>query len=527
MTDKQIRFGHEARMALAVGVDTLADAVKSTLGPAGRMVVMETDGGQPRGTRDGVSVARAIELPDPAGNAGAQIVRQAASATAEEAGDGTTTTTVLAQALVHEGYKHLAVGADAGRLRQGIEQGAQHALQTLQAMAQPCTDRVELLQLATLAAHGDETLGVLVADALHRVGADGGVQVEAGRSLTSTLHLVEGIRWNSGFVSPRFANHPERALARLDRPLVLLVAGTLDAVLDLRSLMERAVEAERALVVVAQHFAADVLDLLVVNASLRTIQICALEPPATGERGRALLTDLSTVLGTSVFDSQAGDRLEDWAPSALSRLGQADRVDVDAKTAIFLGGRGDASMVAARAAGLRRAALTAGVVSERDHLLERAALLSDAMAVIRIGAATELEYREKVDLADDALRAARSAMREGVVPGGGVAYLRAAQALREVRTVHPEVAAGVAVLQAALRQPFLQIHHNAGREGLPLLAKVERMDTWEGIDAATQRQGDLRDLGIIDATLVVRSALRHAVSAAGMLLSAECVVTHA
>jgi chaperonin GroEL len=527
MTTKELTMGHTARLSLCAGVDVLADAVKATLGPAGRNVVLEGSGaaaGFPRMTKDGVSVARTIELQNHVENAAVQIVQQAAQRTADDVGDGTTTATVLAQALIHEGLKHLAVGVDASRLKHGIDQATLLVLDALSALSTPCSDPVSLRQVATLAANGDEAIGQGVADALHRVGPDGVVHVEAGRGLTSTLHLVEGVQWDAGFASPRFATDAERQRVRLERPRILVVAGTLDSVRDLIALMERAVEASQALVIVAEDFSADVMSLLVVNASIRSIRLCALKAPGVGDRRRALVEDLALAVGCQPFDPQAGHRLGELQ---LSQLGSVERFECDARKTVFVGGRNDAAAMEARLNQLRRRALAATDEREREALHERVALLTSAVAVIRVGAATELEYQEKVDRTDDALRTARAALREGVLPGGGVAYLRARSAARDATVSDPDVGAGVATLASALQQPFLQILGNAGVEGLPVLAKVERLSAWEGFNAATGTYGNLQDMGVIDATAVVRSALRNAASAAGLLLTTECVVTNA
>jgi chaperonin GroEL len=533
MTTKELTMGDDARLCLRAGVDVLADAVKVTLGPAGRSVVLEQMGRPPHLTKDGVSVARTIEPRDHIQNAAVQIVQQAAQRTADDVGDGTTTATVLAQAIFREGLKHLAVGVDASRLKCGIDQATSQILDALTAMSVPCRDMAALLQVARLAANGDDAIAQLVTDALQQVGPDGVAQIEAGRGLTSTLHLVEGVLWDVGFASPRFATDAERQGVRLERPRVLVVAGTLDAVHDLISLLESTAEANEALVIAAEDFSDDVMSLLVVNASIHSIRVCALKAPGVGDRRRAALEDLALAVGCLPFDPALGHRLGELQ---LSQLGGVERFECDARKTVFIGGRGDAPVMEAHLNHLRRRALEAADEHEREALQERAALLGGAVAVIHLGAATELEYREKVARTDDALRAARAALREGMVPGGGVAYLRArATALSAAHPAatqdsaerDPDVAAGVATLNSALQEPFLQILSNAGIEALPVLAQVEEQSIWEGFNAATGCYGKLQDMGVVDATAVMRSALRHAASAAGLLLTTECVVTHA
>jgi chaperonin GroEL len=533
MTTKELTMGHEAHLSLRAGVDVLADAVKVTLGPSGRSVVLEQMGRPPHLTQDGVSVARTIELRDRIQNAAVQIVQQAAQRTADDVGDGTTTATVLAQAIIREGLKHLAVGVDASRLKCGIDQATSQILDALAAMSMPCRNMTALRQVATLAANGDEDIGQLVTDALHEVGPDGVAQIEAGRGLTSTLHLVKGVLWDVGFASPRFATDTERQGVRLERPRVLVVTGTLDDVHDLIALLESIAEANEALVIVAEDFSDDVMSLLVVNASIHSIRVCALKAPGVGDRRRAALEDLALAVGCAPFDPALAHRLGELQ---LSQLGGVERFECDARKTVFVGGRGDTAVMEAHLNHLRRRVQEA--TDEREALQKRAALLGGAVAVIQIGAATELEYQERVARTEDALRAARAALREGVVPGGGVAYLRARSAAlaaahpatapaHDAVESDPDVAAGVATLASALQQPFLQIMGNAGIEALPVLAQVEQLSTWEGFNAATGSYGTLQGMGIVDATSVVRSALRHAASAAGMLLTTECVVTHA
>ncbi|HVR50205.1 MAG TPA: chaperonin GroEL, partial [Pseudorhodoferax sp.] len=396
MTIKELSMGHAAQLALCAGVDVLADAVKSTLGPAGRHVALERPGGPPHATKDGAAVAGAIELRGRIENAAAQIVQQAAQRTADEVGDGTTTATVLAQAIFHEGVRHLAVGADASRLKQGIDQAARQMLDALAELSIPCSDRAALRQVATMAANADAEIGSLVAQALETVGHDGVVQVEAGRGLHSALHLVDGMQWEVGFASEHFANDAPRQRVHLEHPLVLVVAGALDAWRPLAHLLERVAASRQSLVIVAETFAADVMALLVANAQARSLGLCAVKAPGVGNRRGEILEDLALFAGSGHIAPASGFSLEQLD---LAQLGSVDRFDADPRRTIFSAGPGHALAMQARLDPLRRRASQTNDVREREQLQQRVALLTGAVAVLRIGAATELEYRAKLDRA--------------------------------------------------------------------------------------------------------------------------------
>lgn len=512
----------DLRFELLRGVDVLATAVGATLGPAGRHVVLERVDGPPRITKDGVSVAKTIQLSNRFEDLAVQLVKQAAQRTADEVGDGTSTTTVLAHALMREGLKHLAVGVDPTQLKRGVVLAAEAALADLRQRSVVCSGPEKLRQVATLSANGDKKVGQLVVDALQRVGTEGVVHIEPGRGLHSELHFVDGLQWNTGPVSMRFATDTVRQKVRLEKPWVLVASGTVELSADLVDLLERLAKKGGALVIVAEEFSADALQLLLANVGHTSLRLVAVKAPWVGDRRRAGLADLALSMGTHPLNPLTGHTLKKLA---VSELGSAMAFEASATHSVFLGGAGNSVELNRHIDALREIALRADSESERTQARERRDMLANAVASIQIGAATELEYQEIGDRLDDALRSARAASLEGLVPGGGVAYLRARTAAGAVSTDSEGAAAGVAVLVKALSEPFLQIVGNAGMEALPVLNDIEGLPPNHGLDVTTGQYGDMLELGVIDATAVVSSALRNAVSVAGMLLTTACAVT--
>jgi chaperonin GroEL len=512
----------DLRFELLRGVDVLAAAVKATLGPAGCHVVLERADDPPRITKDGVSVARTIQLKNRFEDLAVQLVKQAAQRTADEVGDGTSTTTVLAHALLREGIKHLAVGVDPTQLKHGMEQAATAALADLRKHSVACCGPDMLKQVATLAANGDSHVGRLVADALHRVGTEGVVHIEPGRGLRSELHLVDGLQWETGPVSMRFATDQVRQRVRLEKPWVLVAFGTIEVCVDLVDLLERLAKNGGALVIAAEDFSEGALQLLCANAGHASLKLVAIKAPWMGERRREGLVDLALATGTQPLNPLTGHTLKKLA---LSELGTALAFEASERHSVFLGGGGKSVDLHRHIESLRNMALAADSEVDRAQARERRDMLATAVASIRVGAVTELEYQEISDRLDDALHSARAASREGLVPGGGVAYLRARAAASSVPTDSEDVAAGVAVLVKALSEPFLQIVGNAGMEALPELSLIEGLPVAHGLDVVHRRYGDMLELGIMDPTSVVCSALRNAVSVAGMLLTTDCAIT--
>lgn len=525
MTAKQILFQEDARARIRRGVDTLADAVKVTLGPRGRTVIVDREFGSPQIVNSGVVVARAIELEDRFENMGARLLREVAARTSEMAGDGTTTATVLAHGMIQEGLKFLAAGMNPMELRQGIERGIELVVERLHAMAQPCTGPQDVAHVAAISANNDRSIGELVARAMDQVGRDGAITIEDGSGIASALEVVEGLQFDRGFLSPYFINNPERQTAVLESPAILLCDQKLSSLQDLLPLLERTARDGNPLLVVAEDVEADALATLVVNSLRGVVKTCAVRAPGFGDRRKALLQDMALLTGAQVVSAETGLALEKAGPE---HLGRARRVEVDKDHTTIVGGSGDAQRVRERVEFLRkeREALTSDY--DREQIDQRIARLSGGVAVIKVGAATETELKERKLRVEDALHATRAAVEEGIVPGGGVALLRARQALADTHLATLDADSGVKIVARALEEPLRRIAANAGVEPSIVLDRVDRSnDPQWGYNAATREYGDLLAMGVIDPAKVTRLALQNAGSIASLVLTVDCMITDA
>ncbi|PPA75653.1 chaperonin GroEL [Achromobacter spanius] len=521
MSAKDIQFHDNARARVVKGVNILADAVKVTLGPKGRNVLLERSFGAPTITKDGVSVAKEIELKDKFENMGAQIVKQVASKTADVAGDGTTTATVLAQAIVQEGMKYVASGMNPMDLKRGVDQAVQAVVDKLKDLSKPISTSKEIAQVASLSANSDETIGQIIAKAMDKVGREGVITVEDGKSLDNELDVVEGMQFDRGYLSPYFVTDPEKQVAQLDEPLVLLHDKKISNIRDLLPVLEIAAKAGKPLMVVAEDVDGEALATLVVNSIRGVLKVVAVKAPGFGDRRRAMLEDIAILTGATVISDETGMQLE---KTTLEQLGNAQRVEVRKEESVIIGGAGKQADIQARVAVLRKQADEATSDYDREKLQERVAKLAGGVAVIKVGAATEVEMKEKKDRVDDALHATRAAVEEGIVPGGGVALLRARTAIHGLKGANADQDAGIRIVLRALEAPLRAIVTNAGDEPSVIVAKVLEGKGNYGYDAATGNYGDLVDLGVVDPTKVTRTALQNAASIAGLILTTDATV---
>lgn len=523
MTAKDVMFGNDARTKLVTGVNTLANAVRTTLGPKGRNVVIEKSFGGPAVTKDGVSVAKEIELEDPIENMGAQMIKQVASRTADNAGDGTTTATVLAQAIVREGTKLVTAGMNPMDLKRGIDKTVAALVSELDAISNPCTTQKEIEQVGSISANSDTTIGTLIADAMERVGQDGVITVEDGKSLQDELEVVEGMQFDRGYLSPYFITDQERQVAELDNPFVLLVDKKVSNIRDLLPVLEGVAKATRPLLIVAEDVEGEALATLVVNNMRGVVKTCAIKAPGFGDRRKAMLEDIAVLTGGTVISEEVGLSLES---TTVEHLGSANRVEVSKDNTIIVDGNGDKVAITDRVKSIQSLISSTESDYDREKLQERLAKLSGGVAVIKVGAATEVEMKEKKDRIDDALHATRAAVEQGIVPGGGVALLRAKQALGEVEVSSPEQRAGVDIVLRAVESPIRQICDNAGDSPDVVVNNILAGTGNYGYNAATGEYGDMLELGIIDPTKVTKTALVNAASVAGMLLTSECSISN-
>ncbi|NVM92910.1 chaperonin GroEL [Variovorax sp. SG517] len=521
MTAKDVQFHDDARQRIVAGVNILANAVKVTLGPKGRNVLLERSFGAPVITKDGVSVAKEIELADKFENMGAQIVKQVASKTADVAGDGTTTATVLAQAIVQEGMKHVASGMNPMDLKRGIDKATTAVLDELQKLSKPISTGREIAQVAALSANSDEAIGKIIADAMEKVGKEGVITVEDGKSLDNELDVVEGMQFDRGYLSPYFINDPEKQVAQLEDPLVLLHDKKISNIRELLPVLEAAAKAGRPLLVVAEEVEGEALATLVVNSMRGVLKVAAVKAPGFGDRRKAMLEDIAVLTGATVISEETGKQLD---KATLEDLGHAKRIEVHKETTIIIDGGGDQKRIDARVKSIQAQIEQATSDYDREKLQERVAKLAGGVAVIRVGAATEVEMKEKKDRVDDALHATRAAVAEGIVPGGGVALLRARAALSELRGANADQDAGIRIALRALEAPLRAIASNAGVEPSVVVAEVLKGKGNHGYDAATGQYGDLVELGVIDPTKVTRTALQNAASIAGLILTTDATV---
>ncbi|VVD32798.1 chaperonin GroEL [Paraburkholderia dioscoreae] len=524
MAAKEIIFSDVARSRLVEGVNILANAVKVTLGPKGRNVVLERSFGSPVVTKDGVSVAKEIELSDRVQNIGAQLVKEVASRTSDAAGDGTTTATVLAQAIVREGQKYVAAGLNPLDLKRGIDKAVIAAIDELKKISKPTTTSKEIAQVATISANGEESIGQRIAEAIDRVGKEGVITVEDGKSLDDELDVVEGLQFDRGYLSPYFINDQDKQVAVLDNPFVLLHDKKVSNIRDLLPILEQVAKAGRPLLIIAEDVEGEALATLVVNNIRGILKTVAVKAPGFGDRRKALLEDIAILTGGQVIAEETGLSLE---KATLAELGQAKRIEVGKENTTVIDGAGDSKNIEARVKQIRTQIEEATSDYDREKLQERVAKLAGGVAVIKVGGATEIEVKEKKDRVDDALHATRAAVEEGIVPGGGVALIRVKQAISGLKGANADQDAGIKIVLRALEEPLRQIVTNAGEEASVVVAKVAQGTGNFGYNAQTGEYGDLVESGVLDPTKVTRTALQNASSVAGLLLTTDATVHEA
>jgi chaperonin GroEL len=521
MAAKELLFNSEARSKLKRGVDALADAVKVTLGPKGRNVVIDKKFGSPTVTKDGVTVAKEIELPDPIENMGAQMVKEVATKTSDLAGDGTTTATVLAQAIFREGLKNVTAGANPMELKRGIDRAVETVVEELKKLSTPSAGKREIAQVGTISANNDVEIGKLIADAMEKVGKDGVITVEEAKGLETTLETVEGMQFDRGYLSPYFVTDPEKMEAVLEDAYLLIHDKKISAMKELLPVLEKIAQTGKPLLIIAEDVEGEALATLVVNKLRGTLKVCGVKAPGFGDRRKEMLVDIAKLTGGKVISEEVGFKLEN---AVLGDLGRAKRIVIDKDNTTIVDGRGKAEDIQGRIAEIKVAIDKSTSDYDREKLQERLAKLSGGVAVIHVGAATETEMKEKKARVEDALHATRAAVEEGIVPGGGVALLRAQAALDKVKGSEDEKI-GVEIVRRALEEPIRMIVANAGMEGSIIVAKVkESKEKAYGYNVATDGYEDLVKAGVIDPTKVTRTALQNAASIAGLLITTECVV---
>ena len=523
MAAKELKFHEEARNAMLRGVNILANVVGVTLGPKGRNVVLSKKFGSPVITKDGVTVAKEIELPDKYENMGAQMVREVAVKTSDTAGDGTTTATILAQAIFRDGVKNVTAGANPMSLQRGIQIATEAVVTELQRKSKKVTGQEELMNVATVSANNDREIGKLISEAMERVGKDGVVTVEESKTLQTELDVVEGMQFDRGYLSPYFVTNPDRMEAVLEEPFVLLHEKKISAMRDLIPVLEQSAGQGRALLIIAEDIEGDALATLVVNKLRGTIKVCAVKAPAFGDRRKAILEDLAILTGGRLITEDLGIKLENVQ---ITDLGTAKRVVIDKEATTIVDGAGSAKAIQGRVATIKRQIEETTSDYDREKLQERLAKLAGGVAVLRVGAATETELKETKARVEDALNATRAAAQEGIVAGGGVALLRASRVLDSIDE-DSDVKTGVNILRAALQEPLRRIAENAGQEGAVITRQVQELKGNSGFNAATGQFEDLMQSGIIDPTKVVRTALQNAASIAGLMLTTGAVVSDA
>jgi chaperonin GroEL len=519
---KHIAYGEESRRSLLSGVNRLADAVKVTLGPKGRNVVIEKKFGSPTITKDGVTVAKEIELEDKLENTGAQMVREVASKTSDIAGDGTTTATVLAQAIFREGVKTVAAGASPMALKRGIDKAVEKAVEEIKRLSKPVRGEA-IAQVGTISANGDGTIGNLIAEAMDKVGKDGVITVEESRTLDTSLEVVEGMQFDRGYLSPYFVTDPERMEAVLEDALILIHEKKISSMKDLLPLLEQVARQGKPLLIIAEDVEGEALATLVVNRLRGTLQVCAVKAPGFGDRRKAMLQDIAILTGGRAITEDLGIKLESIQ---LGDLGKAKKVVVDKDNTTIVEGAGKAGEIEGRVKQIRTQIEDTTSDYDREKLQERLAKLVGGVAVIKVGAATETELKEKKARVEDAMHATKAAVEEGIVPGGGVAFIRAQKSLENFKLDNEDENIGVGIVKRALEEPLRQIVANAGQEGPVIVDKVKaNKSANHGFNAETEEYGDMLQMGVVDPTKVTRSALQNAASIAGLLLTTEAVVS--
>jgi chaperonin GroEL len=521
MAAKQVLFGDDARVRIVRGVNILANAVKTTLGPKGRNVVLERSFGAPTVTKDGVSVAKEIELKDKFENIGAQLVKEVASKTSDNAGDGTTTATVLAQSIVVEGLKYVAAGINPMDLKRGIDKAVACAVEELKKLSKPCTTTKEIAQVGSISANSDFSIGQIIADAMDKVGKEGVITVEDGKSLDNELDVVEGMQFDRGYLSPYFINNPEKQVSALEDPFVLIYDKKVSNIRDLLPILEQVAKSSRPLLIVAEDVEGEALATLVVNNIRGILKTTAVKAPGFGDRRKAMLEDIAILTGGTVISEETGMSLE---KATLAELGQAKRIEVGKENTIIIDGHGDAKSIEARVKQIRVQIEEATSDYDREKLQERVAKLAGGVAVIRVGAATEVEMKEKKARVEDALHATRAAVEEGIVPGGGVALIRTRAAVAKIKGDNPDQDAGIKLVLRAIEEPLRCIVANAGDEPSVVVNNVANGTGNYGFNASTGEYGDLVEQGVLDPTKVTRTALQNAASVASLLLTTEAAV---
>ena len=521
MAAKEVQFGTEVRQKMVNGVNMLANAVKVTLGPKGRNVVLDRSFGGPHITKDGVTVAKEIELKDKFENMGAQMVKEVASKTNDVAGDGTTTATVLAQTIVAEGMKYVTAGMNPTDLKRGIDKAVAALVDELKNIAKPCDTSKEIAQVGSISANSDEQVGAIIAEAMEKVGKEGVITVEDGKSLENELDVVEGMQFDRGYLSPYFINDAEKQIAALDNPFVLLFDKKISNIRDLLPVLEQVAKASRPLLIIAEDVEGEALATLVVNNIRGILKTVAVKAPGFGDRRKAMLQDIAILTGGTVIAEEVGLSLE---KATLEDLGQAKRIEIGKENTTIIDGFGDAAQIEARVAEIRQQIETATSEYDKEKLQERVAKLAGGVAVIKVGAATEVEMKEKKDRVEDALHATRAAVEEGVVAGGGVALLRARAALENLHTGNADQDAGVQIVLRAVESPLRQIVANAGGEPSVVVNKVLEGKGNYGYNAGSGEYGDMIEMGVLDPAKVTRSALQHAASIAGLMLTTDCMI---
>jgi chaperonin GroEL len=521
MAAKDVRFGDEVRQKMTNGVNILANAVKVTLGPKGRNVVLERSFGAPTITKDGVSVAKEIELKDKFENMGAQMVKEVASKTSDIAGDGTTTATVLAQAIIREGMKSVAAGMNPMDLKRGIDKAVEVAVSELKNLSKPCTTSKEIAQVGSISANSDSSIGQIIADAMDKVGKEGVITVEDGSGLQNELDVVEGMQFDRGYLSPYFINSQDRQIALLDNPFVLLYDKKVSNIRDLLPTLEQVAKAGRPLLIIAEDIEGEALATLVVNNIRGILKTCAVKAPGFGDRRKAMLEDIAILTGGTVIAEELGLKLENVK---LEDLGQAKRIEVGKENTIIIDGAGNETNIKSRIEQIKKQVEEASSDYDREKLQERVAKLAGGVAVIKVGATTEIEMKEKKARVEDALHATRAAVEEGIVAGGGVALLRTRAAIAKIKGDNHDQDAGVKIVLRAIEEPLRQIVANAGVEPSVVVNNVAEGSGNYGFNAANETYGDMVEMGVLDPTKVTRSALQNAASVAGLMLTTDCMV---
>ena len=521
MTAKQVLFGNDARSCMVNGVNVLADAVKVTLGPKGRNVVLERAFGGPTITKDGVSVAKEVELKDKFENMGAQMVKEVASKTSDNAGDGTTTATVLAQAIVDEGMKYVAAGMSPMDLKRGIDKAVAAAIEQLHSLSKPTTTSKEVAQVGAISANSDHEIGDIIAEAMEKVGKEGVMTVEDGKSLHNELEVVEGMQFDRGYLSPYFINNPDKQVALLENPYLLLVEKKISNIRDLLPILEQVAKSGRPLLIIAEDIEGEALATLVVNSIRGVLKTVAVKAPGFGDRRKAMLEDIAILTGGTVISSDVGLTLE---KATLAELGSAKKVEVNKESTTIIDGAGKEDQIEARVKQIRAQMEETSSDYDREKLQERVAKLAGGVALIKVGAATEVEMKEKKARVEDALHATRAAVEEGVVAGGGVALIRAKQSIKDIKGDNPEQDAGIKIVLRAMEEPMRQIVRNAGDEPSVVVDRVANGKGNFGFNAQTGEYGDMIEMGVLDPTKVTRTALQNAASVASLILTTECMI---